>query len=68
MSSADNYFRGGMLPSVSDVSGGLSDHAVAQIACYVRLDAARAGYQPRSRHSARFGRSAPNVVSSPWPG
>jgi hypothetical protein len=25
-------------------------------------------YQPRSRHSARFGRSAPRVVSPPWPG
>ena len=25
-------------------------------------------YQPRSRHSARCGRSAPSVVSLPWPG
>jgi hypothetical protein len=25
-------------------------------------------YQPRSRHSARCGRSAPSVVSVPWPG
>ncbi|BCJ35060.1 hypothetical protein Athai_25630 [Actinocatenispora thailandica] len=27
-----------------------------------------ARYQPRRRHSARCGRSAPSVVSSPWPG
>lgn len=27
-----------------------------------------APYQPRSRHSVRCGRSAPRVVSSPWPG
>ncbi len=27
-----------------------------------------AGYQPRSRHSLRWGRSSPNTVSSPWPG
>jgi hypothetical protein len=26
------------------------------------------GYQPRPRHSARCGRSAPSVVSLPWPG
>ncbi len=26
------------------------------------------GYQPRSRHSGRAGRSAPSVVSAPWPG
>lgn len=26
------------------------------------------GYQPRSRHSARCGCSAPSVVSPPWPG
>jgi ABC-type multidrug transport system fused ATPase/permease subunit len=26
------------------------------------------GHQPRSRHSASFGRSAPSVESSPWPG
>ena len=26
------------------------------------------GYQPRSRHSARWGRSAPSVESLPWPG
>jgi hypothetical protein len=29
---------------------------------------AGARYQPRSRHSARCGRSAPSVVSLPWPG
>ena len=28
----------------------------------------RRSYQPRSRHSARCGRSAPRVESSPWPG
>lgn len=26
------------------------------------------GYQPRARHSARWGRSVPMVVSLPWPG
>lgn len=26
------------------------------------------GYQPRARHSARWGRSLPMVVSLPWPG
>lgn len=26
------------------------------------------GYQPRARHSGRAGRSAPSVVSAPWPG
>ena len=26
------------------------------------------GYQPRERHSARCGRSAPRVESPPWPG
>ena len=25
-------------------------------------------YQPRLRHSSRWGRSTPRVVSSPWPG
>jgi DNA-binding transcriptional MerR regulator len=28
----------------------------------------RARYQPRARHSGIAGRSAPRVVSSPWPG
>lgn len=27
-----------------------------------------AGHQPRARHSGRCGRSAPRVVSLPWPG
>ncbi len=33
---------------------------------FVRLG--RATHQPRSRHSVRCGRSAPRVVSPPWPG
>src|SRR3954471_10289445 len=34
----------------------------------LRRSRSATGYQPRSRHSARCGRSAPMVVSLPWPG
>ena len=33
-----------------------------------RAVARAAGYQPRARHSAVCGRSAPSRVSLPWPG
>ncbi len=54
--------------------GGVFDAAIGSYlnnvvvyAAQVRLPAARR-YQPRSRHSATCGRSAPSVVSLPWPG
>ncbi|WP_026424412.1 AAA domain-containing protein [Actinokineospora inagensis] len=40
------------------VAGGSPVPPVSDVDCY----------QPLARHSARWGRSAPRVVSSPWPG
>ncbi len=34
----------------------------------LRERAVMRSYQPRVRHSSRCGRSAPRVVSLPWPG
>jgi hypothetical protein len=41
---------------------------ILRLVTAVAIQIAAIAYQPRSRHSSRCGRSAPRVVSPPWPG
>ena len=64
------FFRGSPLErAYRDVRGG-PFHPLTPEATLELVGRAGAGpdYQPRSRHSARCGRSAPSVESLPWPG
>lgn len=50
-------------------SGALAPRARSAGSRYIHAArCSRGTYQPRSRHSGSDGRSAPNVVSAPWPG
>lgn len=60
-----------VLLEAGEVAGmGTHEELLASSALYHELATAQllADHQPRSRHSGSFGRSAPSVESSPWPG
>ncbi len=62
----------GRVRQTVDASRGLrwccGERATAPALAVKRGRSSSDGHQPRARHSARWGRSAPRVVSLPWPG